>query len=256
MSLSLEGAAELRSFIRCSVRGKLDVPHSSQISFGFWNNQRLHSESGLSSSRWVTKPLTAASCLTAMWRTAGALSVLSAGFDGGFLSSSQVAAGLLPRGWCHQGVVRSNSCIGQRCQSAGSLLPHLEPGPGRRGWHRRTDGRSWGGDTHRRLQTLTVQNSQTSVYQITWMKIKWSRDSILRGDVGFGMLLYQLPLGIDSENPVQRNTHLLIGIHILKSHIHKQSASPPKATIQSWNTIYIMYTNNYYDHIYNIFPVT
>lgn len=47
------------------------------------------------------------------------------------------------------------------------------------------------------------------------------------------MLLYQLPLGIDSENPVQRNTNLLIGIHILKS--HKQSASQPKA-----RTLYIL----------------
>lgn len=49
------------------------------------------------------------------------------------------------------------------------------------------------------------------------------RQYSLRRDIGFGMLLYQLSLGIDSENPVQRNAHLLIGIHILKSHI-KQSA--------------------------------
>lgn len=49
------------------------------------------------------------------------------------------------------------------------------------------------------------------------MEIKWNKEHSLRGDIGFGMLLYQLPLGIDSENPVQRNAHLLIGIHILKS---------------------------------------
>lgn len=40
----------------------------------------------------------------------------------------------------------------------------------------------------------------------------------LRGDTGFGVLLNQLPFGIDGEDSVQRNTHLLIGIHILKPH--------------------------------------
>lgn len=40
----------------------------------------------------------------------------------------------------------------------------------------------------------------------------------LRGDIGFGMFLYQLPLWINSENSVQRNAHFFVGIHILKSH--------------------------------------
>lgn len=95
-------------------------------------------------------------------------------------------------------------------------------------------------DTFTDFHCTKNSDSQTSVYtcvqsQIMWMKIKRNREYSLRGDIGFGVLLYQLPLGIDGENPVQRNTHLLIGIHVLKSHTHKQSASPPK--VRGINTI-------------------
>lgn len=111
-------------------------------------------------------------------------------------------------------------------------------------------------EAERETQSFTDFNqnsdSQTSVYthfqsQITGMKIKWNREYSLRGDIGFGMLLYQLPFGIDRENPVQRNTHLLIGIHILKSHIHKQSGSLPKAP-RNIKWFHLMDTNNYYYH--------
>ena len=83
-----------------------------------------------------------------------------------FLSLSRVAVGPLLLGWCHQEVVGSSSCIGQRCQSRGSLLPHLELGPGIHGQPSRTDARIWKGDTQTltRIWTAWVQMCPESDY--------------------------------------------------------------------------------------------
>lgn len=46
-----------------------------------------------------------------------------------------------------------------------------------------------------------------------------------RGDVGLGQFLDQFSSGIDSEDPVQWNSHLFIGEHILSHHRTESLAS-------------------------------
>lgn len=47
------------------------------------------------------------------------------------------------------------------------------------------------------------------------------------------MLLHQLTLGVDSEDPIQGHSHLLVGIHILcleevRLHVREVRSSPYK----------------------------
>lgn len=61
------------------------------------------------------------------------------------------------------------------------------------------------------------------------------KEMCLRGLVAFGLLLNQLSLGVDCEDPANRDSNLLIGKHILQRET--------QVTPQAMKNLSIKYTN-------------